>query len=230
MLKELGLNHTDLTFGVFYNCAEVEGDSEQPNPVGESNDSMVENVESRDKMNNNHGENYDWHSAGSENDEADKISLGSWKDGACGSPEHGPDASTSGVAGESPSVETPCPRMSWADMAQEDELEEEEEEEGEEDPDLSKRVVNVNASTGELRISKVVEKPKLSREQREHIRFMSVKRKKDFICLERIKGKIVNILDGLEHHMGIFSAAEQKRIVEYVYMLEEKGRKGELKG
>ncbi|KAH0973087.1 hypothetical protein GBA52_025243 [Prunus armeniaca] len=35
--------------------------------------------------------------------------------------------------------------MSWADMAQEDELEEEEERE------LSKRVVNVNAATGELR-------------------------------------------------------------------------------
>ncbi|MCH96178.1 hypothetical protein A2U01_0017161 [Trifolium medium] len=35
---------------------------------------------------------------------------------------------------------------------------------------------------------------------------------------------------GLELHTGIFSAAEQKRIVGYVASLQEKGRKGELKG
>lgn len=67
-------------------------------------------------------------------------------------------------------------------------------------------------------------------DQREYIRFMNVERKKDFICLERVKGKFVNILEGLELHKGIFSAAEQKRVVEHVYMLEEMGRKGELKG
>lgn len=186
-------------------------------------------MELQEEMNVNHDENYDGKSAGSEKDGADTNSLGSWKDGASGSPEHGLEASTSGVAGESLSVETQSPRMSWADMAQEDdELEAEEEEV--EDPDSSKRVVNVNSLTGELRISKVVEKPTLSREQRELIRFKNVKRKKDFICFERINGKLVNILDGLELHAGIFSAVEQKRIVNYVYMLEEKGRKGELKG
>lgn len=209
--------------------SEVEGDSEQQKLGGEeSNASTSENVELQEEMNVNHDENHDGKSAGSEKDGADTNSLGSWKDGASGSPEHGLEASTSGVAGESLSVETQSTRMSWADMAQEDdELEDEEEEV--EDPDSSKRVVNVNSLTGELRISKVVEKPKLPWGQRELIRFKSVKRKKDFICFERINGKLVNILEGLELHTGIFSAVEQKRIVNYVYMLEEKGRKGELK-
>lgn len=148
----------------------------------------------------------------------DTNSIGSWKDGVNEISEPYQEASTSGLASKSPSIETPNSRMSWADMAQEDELEEEEE--------LNKRLVNVNASTGELRITKST----LPREQREHIRFMSVKRKKDFICLERVNGKYVNILEGLELHTGIFSAAEQKRIVDYVYALEEKGRNGELKG
>ncbi|XP_061360945.1 RNA demethylase ALKBH9B-like [Gastrolobium bilobum] len=58
---------------------------------------------------------------------------------------------------------------------------------------------------------------------------MNVRRKKDFICFERVHGKLVNILKGLELHMGIFSAAEQKRIVSYVASLQEMGRKGELK-
>ena len=80
-------------------------------------------------------------------------------------------------------------------------------------------------------VAKVVaEKPTLPREQREYIRFMNVRRKKDFICFERVNGKLVNILEGLELHTGIFSAAEQKRIVNYVASLQEMGRKGELKG
>jgi hypothetical protein len=82
-----------------------------------------------------------------------------------------------------------------------------------------------------LRITKVVGKPTtLPREQREYIRFMNVKRKKDFMCFEKINGKLTNILQGLELHTGIFSAAEQKRIVDYVYAFQEKGKKGELKG
>lgn len=171
-------------------------------------------------------------SIGSSKDE-DTNSLGSWKDEGNGFSEPIGEASTSsGVASASPLVQTPVPRQSWADMAQEDELEEVEEEEEEEQlvSESSKRIVSLTASTGELRISKVVEKPKLSRDQRESIRFMNVKRKKDFICFERVNGKFVNILEGLELHEGIFSAAEQKRIVDHVYMLHEMGRKGELKG
>ncbi|GFP88146.1 rna demethylase alkbh5 [Phtheirospermum japonicum] len=51
----------------------------------------------------------------------------------------------------------------------------------------------------------------------------------DFICLERVNGKLVNIMDGLELHKGVFSAAEQKRIVGYVEQLQEMGRNGQLK-
>ncbi|XP_041020910.1 RNA demethylase ALKBH9B-like [Juglans microcarpa x Juglans regia] len=159
----------------------------------------------------------------------DTNSIGSWKDGWSGPVAR--EQSTSG----SPSHH----RMSWADIAQEEEDEFGEEEKGEvveeaeEDSETTtKRVVDVNAATGKLRISmKAVEKPKtnLSREQREYTRFMNVKRVKDFICLERFRGKIVNILEGLELHTGIFSAAEQKRIVDTVYIFQEKGRKGELK-
>lgn len=69
---------------------------------------------------------------------------------------------------------------------------------------------------------------KLFREQREHTRAINVKRKRDFVCLEKINGEIVNILEGLELHTEVFNAAEQKRIVDKVCELQEKGRKGEL--
>ncbi|KAF5745507.1 2-oxoglutarate and Fe(II)-dependent oxygenase superfamily protein isoform 1 [Tripterygium wilfordii] len=69
----------------------------------------------------------------------------------------------------------------------------------------------------------------LDGEKEDYIRFMNVKRKKDYFCYERSKGKTLNVLEGLELHSGVFSAAEQKIIVEEVYALEEKGHRGELK-
>ncbi|KAL0926802.1 hypothetical protein M5K25_003054 [Dendrobium thyrsiflorum] len=114
-----------------------------------------------------------------------------------------------------PAMESPKVRMSWAD-----ELEEEEEEEARKnclEDEMEER-------KGEMRLKKT----ELSREQRERIRFSSVGRKKDFVCLERIDGKIVNILEGIELHTGVFSAAEQKKIVNFVYELEMKGRNDEL--
>lgn len=165
----------------------------------------------------------DANSLGSWKDEAETNLLGSWKDGI--NEWNEVETSSSKPSLKLNSTKTSGPRMSWADMTQEDELEEEEDE-----CESEKRLVNVNSSTGKLIVSKVIEKPKLSREQREYIRFMNVGRKKDFICLERFKGKFVNILEGLELHTGIFSAAEQKRIVDHVYALEEIGRKGEFRG
>lgn len=110
---------------------------------------------------------------------------------------------------------TTSPKISWADMTQEDGLNEEEEEE-------------------EQKVSedwtKTPQKRKLSRDEREQYRFINVKRMKVFSCYEKVKGRRVDILDGLELHTGVFSAAEQKRIVDYVYELQEKGRKGELQG
>ncbi|KAF8100113.1 hypothetical protein N665_0230s0001 [Sinapis alba] len=116
----------------------------------------------------------------------------------------------------SSAAETASPRMSWADMSQEDEFEEEDEEEE------SRKAFDASPV-------KIPEKPKLSREQREDLRLRNVKRKKDFICLERFKGRLVNVVDGLELHTGVFSAVEQKRIVDKVYELQEKGHKGELR-
>ncbi|XP_028106339.1 RNA demethylase ALKBH9B-like isoform X1 [Camellia sinensis] len=152
------------------------------------------------------------------NDTADTSSLGSWKDGAENDwSEHVTEALTSETVG-SPAVPVESPRvqMSWADMAEEDELEEYEE------TQVSLQTVNGHALSREESVAVKVR-------QREYIRFSSVDRKKDFICLERVQGKIVNILKGLELHTGVFNDAEQKKIVDYVYKLQEMGKKGELK-
>ncbi|XP_072066600.1 RNA demethylase ALKBH9B-like [Arachis hypogaea] len=109
-------------------------------------------------------------------------------------------------------------------MAQEDEF-------GEEEHETINGSTAVPTSNSNLEeVAKATpEKPTLPREQREYIKFMNVRRKKDFMCFKRVNGKFVNILEGLELHTGIFSAAEQKRIVNYVASLQEMGRKGELK-
>ncbi|XP_059623510.1 RNA demethylase ALKBH9B-like [Cornus florida] len=174
----------------------------------------------------NNQDNWDSNSLGSwkdgadMNDTADTSSLGSWKDGVNGWLDPvGESTSTSRMTGSPSHVESPRAKMSWADMAQEDELEAEEENES-----------NGHALSGEvIMAAKDRLKPELSRDEREYIRFNKVQRKKDFISLERVERKIVNILDGLELHTGVFSAVEQKRIVDFVYSLEEKGKNGELK-
>ncbi|AAF69711.1 F27J15.23 [Arabidopsis thaliana] len=74
-----------------------------------------------------------------------------------------------------------------------------------------------------------LENHKLSRKQRTHIRAINVKRKRDFVCLEKVNGELVNILEGLELHTEVFNAAEQRRIVDKVCELQEKVQKGELK-
>ncbi|KAJ1257873.1 hypothetical protein BS78_10G029400 [Paspalum vaginatum] len=106
------------------------------------------------------------------------------------------------------------PRMSWADMAQEDELAAAAEEDA----------AAAAADDGEEGKPKV----QLTRDQREQRRFNNVVRNKDFICFERVGGRLINIAAGLELHAGVFSSAEQRRIVECVYHLQEKGKRGEL--
>ncbi|OVA04901.1 Oxoglutarate/iron-dependent dioxygenase [Macleaya cordata] len=151
----------------------------------------------------------------------DSKTIGSWKDGENGCSEHVVDDNSKTMEA---AVNPPNARLSWADMAQEDELQEREEEEEE----RNKQSLELECSPPEVG-RKLPNKPELSRERREYIRFMNVQRKKDFICLERINGKIVNVVDGLELHAGVFSAVEQKRIVDLVFDLQEKGRKGELR-
>lgn len=124
----------------------------------------------------------------------------------------------SSIEGSDTPVETSAPRVLWADMSQDNEHQGEEDEEQEQLEATKRGSSNV-----------VKKKPKLSRDQRERIRFLNVKRKKDYVCFERVNGKSVNILQGLELHTGIFSGVEQKRIVDFVYKLKEMGEKGELK-
>lgn len=70
----------------------------------------------------------------------------------------------------------------------------------------------------------------LSEEQKEHVRFSLVDRKKDFVHIERIDGRAVNVLQGLELHTGVFNVEEQRNIVKYVYKLQKMGRNGQLRG
>ncbi|XP_054818588.1 RNA demethylase ALKBH9B-like isoform X2 [Prosopis cineraria] len=192
---------------------EAHGDAPREQFVDDSNASVANNMQSH--------ETCDIH-----DDSCDTNSLGSWKDGAeasysgeaSGWSEPVTEISVNDVSCEFPLLETPSPRMSWADMAQEDEFGEEEH-----------NKLPANASPSDGTITRVPEKPKLSWEQREYIRFMNVRRKIDYMCFERVNGKLVNILEGLELHTGIFSAAEQKRIVNFVASLQEMGKKGELK-
>ena len=97
-------------------------------------------------------------------------------------------------------------------MAQKDELDAEER--------ITSHVGNGNGFADDITFKEAMPKTQLTREQREYIRITNVKRKKDFSCFERVKGKILNILDGFELHTSIFSAVEQKRIVNYVQMLQ----------
>ncbi|KAL2532435.1 2-oxoglutarate (2OG) and Fe(II)-dependent oxygenase superfamily protein [Abeliophyllum distichum] len=144
------------------------------------------------------------------NDNADTYSLGSWKDEADGLSEPTADASSNG---ETSNLLAPLASSKRMSLMQ-----------GEENG--SSTFVNVHEETT---LEEAKPKAGLSREQREYIRFCNVRRKKNFICFERVNGKFVNIVDGLELHTGVFSAAEQHRIVKYVEKLQEMGSNGKLK-
>ncbi|KAG0512662.1 hypothetical protein BDA96_10G033100 [Sorghum bicolor] len=110
------------------------------------------------------------------------------------------------------------PRMSWADMAQEDELAAAAEDDA----------AAAAAEDGDEGAEAGRPKVQPTREQREQRRLSSIVRNKDFRCYERVHGQLVNILAGLELHAGVFSAAEQRRIVQCVYDLQARGQRGEL--
>ncbi|OAE26305.1 hypothetical protein AXG93_3040s1230 [Marchantia polymorpha subsp. ruderalis] len=71
---------------------------------------------------------------------------------------------------------------------------------------------------------------KLSRERREELRFHGVKRKKDFQCIEWVRGTRMNVVAGLELHTNVFSAVEQRRLIDMVKEYQEKGRNKLLRG
>nr|GMD04864.1 RNA demethylase ALKBH5-like [Ipomoea batatas] len=66
-------------------------------------------------------------------------------------------------------------------------------------------------------------------EKKEHMRFAQVNRKKDFVHYERVDGKMINVVEGVELHTGVFDAEEQMKIVECVYKYQQLGRKGQLR-
>ncbi|KAK4254371.1 hypothetical protein QN277_009766 [Acacia crassicarpa] len=69
----------------------------------------------------------------------------------------------------------------------------------------------------------------LPEEQKEHIRCSLVSSKKDFEHIEKMDGRDINILQGLQLHHQVFNAEEQRNIVKYVYKLQERGQKGNFK-
>lgn len=70
----------------------------------------------------------------------------------------------------------------------------------------------------------------LSVAEREQRRLLGLKVRKDFMCMERVDGRLLNVVEGLELHMGVFSAAEQTRLVNMVYDFQTKGRQQQLQG
>ncbi|CAN4110667.1 unnamed protein product [Withania somnifera] len=91
----------------------------------------------------------------------------------------------------------------------------------------------INHSNFEIKLndgsSKSVIGNDLSEDQQELIRFGQVGRRKDFVYYEKVEKKEINVLKGLELHTKVFSADEQKEIVELVYTLQRMGRNGELR-
>ncbi|XP_042025809.1 RNA demethylase ALKBH9B-like [Salvia splendens] len=148
-------------------------------------------------------------SADNYDDDDDTHSLGSWMDEADRMLEQAVEASSrSEPLNSSARQPRPMLKKSWADMAMEDEVV------AGDDNDESNGLVDANDSFSE--VNSVAEaKPKVA-----------LKGKRTFYVW---KGSTVNILEGLELHKAIFSAAEQKRIVSFVGQLEEMGKKGQLK-
>ncbi|KAL9237449.1 hypothetical protein vseg_011995 [Gypsophila vaccaria] len=68
----------------------------------------------------------------------------------------------------------------------------------------------------------------VSPDEEEWRRFSQVGRKKNFVHFERVKGKELNVLQGLELHTGVFSPEEQKKIVDSVYNFQKMGQKKQL--
>ncbi|KAI3715719.1 hypothetical protein L6452_22705 [Arctium lappa] len=62
----------------------------------------------------------------------------------------------------------------------------------------------------------------------EELGFANVGRK-NFVHIERVNGKNVNVLQGLELHTRVFNAEEQKKIVESVYEFQRMGQRGRLR-
>ncbi|KVH93484.1 Oxoglutarate/iron-dependent dioxygenase [Cynara cardunculus var. scolymus] len=63
----------------------------------------------------------------------------------------------------------------------------------------------------------------------EDLGFANVGRKNNFVHIERINEKNVNVLQGLELHTRVFNAEEQKKIVKSVYEFQRMGQRGRFR-
>ncbi|KAH0456249.1 hypothetical protein IEQ34_014156 [Dendrobium chrysotoxum] len=92
---------------------------------------------------------------------------------------------------------------------------------------VNKRKMNTQEFLVEEKFDSNPKNTKLSIEERKRV-FNRFYMKKDYVCLERINRRIVNILDGLQLHIGVFNSMEQKEIVQFIYDLQNRGRNNEL--
>eukprot|EP00897_Mesotaenium_endlicherianum_P006431 jgi/Mesen1/5816/ME000296S05108 len=69
-----------------------------------------------------------------------------------------------------------------------------------------------------------------SRLEMELARVARVRRQTGMVCMERVNGRLVNILEGLELHESVFSPVEQEKLVNFVLEEQDKGRRGLLRG
>ena len=81
--------------------------------------------------------------------------------------------------------------------------------------------------------SKIIEKPEVvtarSLDSADIARMQKVARKKDYCVMERIHGRNINILEGLELHRGVLDELEQRELVKFIYRLQELGRNEKLR-
>lgn len=75
-----------------------------------------------------------------------------------------------------------------------------------------------------------IDDDELSEELQELTRFEQVGGKKEFFYPETIDGEPVNVLQGLELYTEVFNSIEQRKIVDYIFMLQRKGQSGQLRG
>ncbi|KAK7328276.1 hypothetical protein VNO77_22379 [Canavalia gladiata] len=68
-----------------------------------------------------------------------------------------------------------------------------------------------------------------SEEQKEHIRYSHVCSKTDFTFIQRVNGRDINVLHGLQLHTQVFNSVEQTKIVESIYRLQWRGKQGKLR-
>ncbi|KAH0450367.1 hypothetical protein IEQ34_021059 [Dendrobium chrysotoxum] len=92
---------------------------------------------------------------------------------------------------------------------------------------VNKRKMNTQEFLEEEKFDSNLKNTKLSIEERKQV-FNRFYMKKDYVCLERINRRIVNILDGLQLYIGVFNSMEQKEIVQFIYDLQNRGRNNEL--